>query len=92
VDDVRKLIEHLSKKRRSRKSGKLLAPGTITSCVNILSGLPRYALKRKLVAHNVVRDLDRYDRPGTNRPNRALAHPRRDRAGGSVRPLSAARA
>ena len=40
--------------------------------MNILSGLLRYALKRKLVAHNVVRDLDRDDRPGAaGRPSRA---------------------
>ena len=35
--------------------------------MNILSGLLRYALKRKLVPHNVVRDLDRDDRPGVAR-------------------------
>jgi integrase len=44
-----------------------LAPGTVTSCVNILSGLLRHALKRKIVMHNVVHDLDREDRPGVRR-------------------------
>ena len=59
VDDVRRLVERLS--------AKGLASGTVTSCVNITSGLMRYALKRKLVPHNVVRDLDRDDRPGSKR-------------------------
>jgi integrase len=35
--------------------------------LNVLWGPLRYALKRKLVAHNVVHDLDRDDRPGTRR-------------------------
>jgi integrase len=35
--------------------------------VNIVSGLLRFALKRGVVAHNVVRDLDRDDRPGAAR-------------------------
>ena len=59
VDDVRQLVDRLGRRG--------LAPGTVTSCVNILSGLLRYALKRKLVPHNVVRDLDRDDRPGVAR-------------------------
>jgi integrase len=59
VDDVRRMVERLGRKG--------LAPGTVTSCVNILSGLLRYALKRKLVPYNVVRDLDRDDRPGSKR-------------------------
>jgi integrase len=59
ADDVRQLVDRLTRQG--------LAPGTVTSCVNILSGLLRYALKRKVVAHNVVRDLDRDDRPGVRR-------------------------
>jgi integrase len=59
VEDVRRLVD--------RVSGKGLAPGTVTSTVNILSGLLRYAVKRKAVAHNVARDLDRDDRPGAAR-------------------------
>ena len=59
VEDVRRLVDLLS--------AKGLAPGTVTSCLNILSGLLRFALKRKLAAHNVVRDLDRDDRPGAGR-------------------------
>jgi len=59
VEDVRLLVDRLGRRG--------LAPGTVTSCVNILSGLLRFALKRKLVPHNVVRDLDRDDRPGVRR-------------------------
>ena len=59
VDDVRRLVERLGREG--------LAPGTVTSCVNILSGLLRFALKRKLIPHNPVRDLDRDDRPGSKR-------------------------
>jgi integrase len=59
VDDVRRMVERLSRKG--------LAPGSVTSCVNILSGLMRYALKRRLVRFNPVRDLDRDDRPGSKR-------------------------
>ena len=59
ADDVRRLVERLTRQG--------LAPGTVTSCVNITSGLLRFAVKRKVVAHNVVRDLDRDDRPGVKR-------------------------
>ncbi|MGA8488468.1 MAG: tyrosine-type recombinase/integrase, partial [Gaiella sp.] len=59
VEDVRLLVERLTRRG--------LAPSSVSSCVNILSGLLRYALKRKVVAHNVVRDLDRDDRPGAAR-------------------------
>ena len=59
VDDVRRLVDRLT--------GKGLASGSVTSCVNILSGLLRYALKKKLITHNPVRNLDRDDRPGTGR-------------------------
>ena len=66
----------------SRAQG--LAPGTVTSCVNILVGLLRFALKRKVVAHNVVRDLDRDDRPGVEAAERA-ALPDRRRARAAAR-------
>jgi integrase len=59
TDDVRRIIDRLI--------GRGLAPGTVTSCLNITSGLFRYALKRRLIAHNPVRDLDRDDRPGAAR-------------------------
>jgi integrase len=59
ADDVRRLVDRLTRRG--------LAPGTVTSCVNVLSGLLRYGLKRKVVTRNVVRDLDRDDRPGAKR-------------------------
>jgi integrase len=59
VADVRRLLDRLGAKR--------LAPSTITSVVNILSGLLRYGVKAGAVERNPVRDLDRDDRPGTAR-------------------------
>jgi integrase len=59
TDDLHRLIDALTRKK--------LAPGTITSNVNIVSRLFRYAKKRRLVPHNPVRDLDRDDRPGAQR-------------------------
>jgi integrase len=59
ADDLHRLIDTLTAKK--------LAPSTITSAVNIVSRLFRYARKRRLVAHNPVRDLDRDDRPGAKR-------------------------
>jgi integrase len=59
TDDVQRLVDVLTRKG--------FAPGTITSVINIVSRLFRYAIKRKLVPHNPVRDLDRDDRPGAQR-------------------------
>jgi integrase len=47
--------------------GLCYAPGTVTSCLNITSGLCRWAVKNHLMARNVTRDLDRDDRPGSRR-------------------------
>jgi site-specific recombinase XerD len=63
VADLRRLVEKLS---------GTLAPSTVTSVVVILSSLMRYAVRHRLVARNVVRDLDRDDRPvSPGRPSRA---------------------
>jgi integrase len=59
TEDVRRLVDRLTRRG--------LAPSTVTSTVNILSGLLRFGLKRKVVTYNVVRDLDRDDRPGVRR-------------------------
>src|SRR5579862_8791606 len=59
VTDIRRLINQMAKAGR--------APATITGTVTVLSGLLRYALKNGHASHNVVRDLDRDDRPGTAR-------------------------
>jgi integrase len=49
-----------------RLGGKL-APSTVTAIINNLSALYRYAVKQRLVERNIVRDLDRDDRPGAAR-------------------------
>jgi integrase len=59
VADVRRLIDRLGAKK--------LAPSTITSTTNILSGMLRFGVKGGHVERNPVRDLDRDDRPGATR-------------------------
>jgi integrase len=59
VADVRRLVDRAGRAR--------LAPGTVTSLVNITSGLFRFAVKGGLAKRNPVRDLDRDDRPGVAR-------------------------
>lgn len=59
VAEARRLLDRLG--------AKTLAPGTISSTLNILSGLLRFAVKNGHADRNVVRDLDRDDRPGTHR-------------------------
>jgi integrase len=59
VKHLRRLVDRLTSKG--------LAPGTITSILNIVSGMMRYAVKQNLRDHNPARDLDRDDRPGTKR-------------------------
>jgi integrase len=87
VDDLRRLVDTLA------RNG--LAPGTITSTVNIVSRLFRYAIKRRFVPHNPVRDLDRDDRPGAQRQSepRYLTAGELDallaRLGGTMRPAVA---
>jgi integrase len=64
VADLRALIDRLT--------ARGLAPGTVTSCLNITSGLLRFGVKQGYLQHNVARDLDRDDRPGSRR----LSEPR----------------
>jgi integrase len=59
VGDVRRLIDRLG------FAG--LAPSTVTGIVGILSGLLRFGVKNRVLERNVVRDLDREDRPGAAR-------------------------
>lgn len=59
VGDIRRLIDKLG------LAG--LAPSTVTGIVGIFSGLLRYGVKNGVLERNVVRDLDRDDRPGTGR-------------------------
>ena len=58
VHDLRQMID---------QAGRTMAPGTVTSLVNITSGMLRYAIRQRYIDRNVVRDLDRDDRPGCQR-------------------------
>jgi len=88
VTDVRRLVDRLGQVG--------LAPSTVTSVINIVSGLLRFAVKEGLTERNPVRDLDRDDRPGVAR----LTEPRYltaeevgvvlDRMTDSFRPVAAA--
>lgn len=59
VRDLRRLVDRLG------AAG--LSPSTITSTVNIASGLFRFGVKQGVLERNPVRDLDRDDRPGSGR-------------------------
>jgi integrase len=63
IGDVRRLITRL---------GTTLAPSTTTAIINEMSALWRFAVRERLVERNVIRDLDRDDRPGSTR----LSEPR----------------
>lgn len=86
--DVRRLVERLS------AAG--LAPATVTGILGVLSGLLRYGVKFGAVERNVVRDLDRDDRPGAGRltePRYLTADELRrllDAMGDTFRPVAAA--
>ena len=56
---MRRLLDALAAKR--------LAPRSRTGLLGILSGVLRYGVRQGVVEHNVVRDLDRDDRPGAAR-------------------------
>lgn len=57
--DVRRLVDRLG------AAG--LSPSTVSSALNIVSGLFRFAIKQGALERNPVRDLDRDDRPGSAR-------------------------
>jgi integrase len=59
VADVRRLLDTLAAKK--------LAPRSRSGLLGILSGLLAYGVKQGVVERNVVRDLDRDDRPGSAR-------------------------
>jgi integrase len=59
VQDLRRLVDRLSKAR--------LSPSSITGSLTITSGLFRFAVRNGLAERNPVRDLDRSDRPGSGR-------------------------
>lgn len=59
LGDVRRLIDVVS--------AKGLAPPTVASLVNLLSGLLQHGIRVGVVEHNPARDLDRKDRPSAKR-------------------------
>jgi integrase len=60
--DVLRLLDDLAARN--------LSPNSRTGILSVLSGLVRYGVKRGAVERNVVRDVDRDDRPGTGRVTR----------------------
>ena len=71
--DMLRLLERLAtyESKRGSKAGRL-SPNTRTGIMSTLSGLVRYGVKRGVIERNIVRDVDRDDRPGTKR----LSEPR----------------
>lgn len=48
-------------------AARRLSPNTRTGTMTALSSMFRFAAKRRIVERNIVRDVDREDRPGTRR-------------------------
>jgi integrase len=71
VGDVRRLLDDLAMKRlkpRGRQQeARRLSPRSRGGLIGILSSVLTYGVRQGVVAHNVVRDLDREDRPSTQR-------------------------
>jgi integrase len=70
VADVRRLLDQLASKRMPSRGGKDVRPLSAWSrsgLLSILSGVLTYGVRQGVVAHNVVRDLGRDDRPGAQR-------------------------
>jgi integrase len=68
--DVVRLLDWLARyesKRRGADTPERLSPNTRTGILSTLSGLVRYGVRHGLIERNVVRDVDRDDRPGTKR-------------------------
>lgn len=59
VKHVRQVISAMAKSK--------LSPGTRTGTIQAMSSMLRYGMKEGIVDRNVVRDLDRDDRPGSRR-------------------------
>lgn len=68
VADVRRLLDVLSAKRYGPKGKeRRLSPRTRGGLLGILSSVLTYGVRQGVVAHNVVHDLARDDRPGARR-------------------------
>ena len=85
--DVLRLLDALTRRK--------LSPNTRTGVLNTLSGLLRYGMKLGVLERNVVRDVDRDDRPGVTRASepRYLTRDELDRLlagmGDTFRPVAA---
>lgn len=98
VADVRRLLDDLASKRVKRgrqKQDRRLSSWSRSGLVSILSGVLTYGVRHGVVAHNVVRDLGRDDRPGAQRKSepRYLSPEELDRllaaTGETFRPVAA---
>jgi integrase len=70
VADVRRLLDALAAKRFGRgakKKDQRLSPRTRSGLLGILSSVLTYGVRQGVMAHNVVHDLGRDDRPGAQR-------------------------
>lgn len=69
VADVRRLLDTLAAKKlkRGEQEARRLSPWSRSGLLSILSGVLTYGVRQGVVAHNVVRDLGRDDRPGAQR-------------------------
>jgi integrase len=68
--DVVRLLDTLARftpqtRRKGEKTG--LAPASRTGALSVLSALLRFGVRRGVLERNVVRDVDRDERPGTGR-------------------------
>lgn len=70
VADVRRLLDVLAVKRWRTRSGqeeRRLSPRSRSGLLGILSSVLTYGVRQRVVAHNVLHDLGRDDRPGAQR-------------------------
>lgn len=69
--DVRRMLDTLASKKMARRGGqqetRRLSSWSRSGLLSILSGVLTYGVRQGVVAHNVVRDLGRDDRPGAQR-------------------------
>jgi integrase len=72
VADLRRLLDTLAATKSKTDETKRLSPSSRTGILTVLSALLRYGVRQGVVERNVVRDLDRDDRPGIAR----LSEPR----------------
>jgi integrase len=69
--DVRRMLDAVASKKVARRGpegdGRRLSAWSRSGLLSILSGVLTYGVRQGVVAHNVVRDLGRDDRPGAQR-------------------------